>query len=317
MVKSPEATGLQPAQRLVAFLILRLGAFAHNPLRPYAEWTFDLLTHAAMLRLDSVMEIRASLLVVLLIIYCPSLEDGSQYRYMSSACERLQQMIQEKRVDPTDPDNLVLVWAFVLLYFDIMPGKLLPCVQPILQQLPMELPPEGLLPPARQMAESIIKVCYARAVSPIPYAHVVASLDQLTNPGSPTAEATSPHVKARLYAMNVSMSQVSSGSVLSADMRLEAARYELDAMGRFLQTVRKLRDFERRYFLEREYEYVMQLARAYDCGIISFEKWTECSTGLRDFLDEHPKPATKFQLVTRTKEGAFAAASTCMGRLSK
>ncbi|UNI14823.1 hypothetical protein JDV02_001415 [Purpureocillium takamizusanense] len=100
--------------------------------------------------------------------------------------------------------------------------------------------------------------------------------------------------------MKVSFLQVSSGSVLSADMRVEAARYELDAMERFLQTVRKLRDFERRYFLEREYEYVMQLAQAYDRGIINFEKWTEYSTGLRNLLDKHPKPATKFQLNGRS-----------------
>ena len=56
-----------------------------------------------------------------------------------------------------------------------------------------------------------------------------------------------------------------------------------------------------------EYEYVMQLARAYDRGLINFEKWTEYSSGLVDFLEEHPKPATKFQLV-RNFHGRFVQA---------
>ncbi|KAJ6437889.1 peptide methionine sulfoxide reductase msrB [Purpureocillium lavendulum] len=70
--------------------------------------------------------------------------------------------------------------------------------------------------------------------------------------------------------MKVSISQASSGSVHSADEHVEAAR---------------------------EYEYVMQLARAYDRGLINFEKWTEYSSGLMKFLEKHPKAATKFQLV--------------------
>ncbi|KAJ6436649.1 hypothetical protein O9K51_10767 [Purpureocillium lavendulum] len=151
-----------------------------------------------------------------------------------------------------------------------MPGKFLPFVQPILQQLPWELPSEGLLPPARRMAEIIVKVYSASAISPMPYAEVVASLDKLTNPGSRTLEEASPRVKAQLYAMKVSISQASSGSVHSADEHVEVAR---------------------------EYEYVMQLARAYDRGLINFEKWTEYSSGLMDFLEKHPKAATKFQLV--------------------
>lgn len=93
MKEPSESTKLQPGQRMVAFLILRLGAIAYQPTHPRPGWTADLLAHATMMEVGSVMEVRACLLTVLLAIYCPSLEDGSQYRFMSLACESLQQMM--------------------------------------------------------------------------------------------------------------------------------------------------------------------------------------------------------------------------------
>lgn len=49
----------------------------------------------------------------------------------------------------------------------------------------------------------------------------------------------------------------------------------------------------------REYEYVMQAAYAHAHQVINFETWTDCSAGLREFLEENPMPDAKFEGVLR------------------